>query len=139
MSNWHEARVKYIKNAEDGTLKKVTETYLVDALSIPEANKRVTDEVAPYVVSDFEVTGVKQVKIAELFEDNNSMKWFKAKVNMITLDEDSGEEKRTPVSIIVEAPTFKESLANLETGMKGTLSDWEVADIVTTKIVDIFK
>ena len=42
---WYESKVKYI----NGLQKKVTETYLVDALSFTEAEARTIDFVSPYM------------------------------------------------------------------------------------------
>lgn len=49
MANWIEAKVKYEKTLENGSKKKVTEPYLVDALSFAEAEARITEEVTPYI------------------------------------------------------------------------------------------
>lgn len=40
MTNWFECSINYEKMQEDGTQKKVTEPYLVDALSFTEAETR---------------------------------------------------------------------------------------------------
>ena len=47
MANWFECRVKYDKMLENGMQKKVTEPYLVDALSFTEAEARIIEEVSP--------------------------------------------------------------------------------------------
>ena len=36
-TTWFECKIRYEKTMEDGTQKKVTETYTVDALSFTEA------------------------------------------------------------------------------------------------------
>lgn len=37
MANWFETKVRYDKTMENGAIKKVTEAYMVDALSFTEA------------------------------------------------------------------------------------------------------
>ena len=55
MNNWYECKVKYEKTLENGIQKKVTEAYLVDALSFTEAENRIIEEMKPYISGEFEV------------------------------------------------------------------------------------
>lgn len=61
MSKWFECKVRYDKTQENGTIKKVTEPYLVDALSFTEAEARIIEELTPYISGEFEVAGIKPV------------------------------------------------------------------------------
>ena len=45
---WFTTKVRYEKTRENGSLKTVTEPYLVDALSFTEAEARITNEMMPY-------------------------------------------------------------------------------------------
>ena len=49
MHNWFECKVRYDKVAENGMNKKVTEPYLVDALSFTEAEARIIEEITPFI------------------------------------------------------------------------------------------
>ena len=64
-STWFETRVRYDKTMEDGRDKKVTEQYVVEALSFSEAEKRITEEMSHYVSGEF---GVKAIKLAAYSE-----------------------------------------------------------------------
>ena len=44
MHTWFECKIRYEKTMENGMNKKVTEPYLVDALSFTEAEARIIDE-----------------------------------------------------------------------------------------------
>jgi len=136
--NWYECRVKFEKVIENGTQKKVTEAYLVDALSFTEAENRIIEEMKPYITGEFEVTAVKKEKIAEIFIDPNGDRWYKAKVMYISLDEKSGVEKKTSQNMLVQANDFKQALSNLTNGMRDTMSDWEVNTIAETTLMDVF-
>ncbi len=136
--NWYECRVKFEKVIENGTQKKVTEAYLVDALSFTEAENRIIEEMKPYITGEFEVTAVKKEKIAEIFIDPNGDRWYKAKVIYISLDEKSGVEKKTSQNMLVQANDFKQALSNLTKGMRDTMSDWEVNTIAETTLMDVF-
>ena len=122
-------------------IKKVTESYLVDALSFTEAEKRFLEEIEPFMTGEFIVSDIKRAKIAELFEsqDLTDDRWFRAKLAFITLDEKKGVEKRTNQNVLVQAKDLRVALRNLDEHMKGTLGDWLIAAITETAIIDIYK
>ncbi len=138
MANWFECKVKYDKMMENGLLKKVNEPYLVDALSFTEAEARIIKEMTPFISGDFSVSAVKRANISELFNDETGDKWYKCKVNFITLDEKSGVEKKTSTYILVQAEDFKKALENLLQCMKGTMADYEIASITETPLMDVY-
>ena len=123
MHNWFECKVTYEKMMENGMQKKVTEPYLVDALSFTEAEARIIEEIQPYITGDFTVADIKRAKISELFFNEAGDRFFKFKVYFITLDEKSGAEKKTAVNMLAQACTLKEAIAVLEEGMKSTMAD----------------
>lgn len=138
MTNWYECKIKYEKTLETGTQKKVTESYLVDAMTFTEAENRIIEEMTPFIVGEFEVTAVKKERISEMFIDPQGDKWYRAKVNFITLDEKSGTEKKSASTMLVQASNFQLAVKNLEDGMKGTMSDWEISSISETALMDVF-
>jgi small-conductance mechanosensitive channel len=123
---------------ENGVQKRVTEPYLVDALSFTEAEARIIEEVKHYVSGEFIVANIKRAKIAELFFNENGDRYYKIRVNFITLDEKSGAEKKTAVQMLAQASDLKDAIAVLEDGMKGTMSDYVIASVVETTIMDVF-
>ena len=141
MTEWFECKVKYDKTMEDGLIKSTNETYLVDAISFTEAEKRFIEEIEPFMVGEFVVTDIKRARLSEVMEseDLTDDKWFKARVAYITIDEKKGTEKRAVQSILVQAKDFRTSLKNLDKGMHGKLGDWAIVSITETKIMDIFK
>ncbi len=140
MAQWIEVRARYDKMMENGSVKKVTEPYLVDALSCTEAAARVTEELTPYISGDFRISSVVTTKIAEIFWDAfTGDKFYKVKVNFITLDEKTATEKKTASYILVQACSFKEAYDNFLDGMKGTMADYEIEAITETKLVEVYK
>ena len=139
MANWFECKVRYVRMLETGMQKAVNEPYLVDALSFTEAEARITEEMQPYISGEFKVDSVKRVRVSEMFFDETGDRWYKAKVNFVTLDEKKGVEKRTASYMYVQATEFSKALQNLMEGMKGTMSDFEVASITETTLLDVFK
>jgi hypothetical protein len=138
--NWFECRVSYEKMMENGVQKKVTEPYLVDALSFTEAEARIIEEIKPYISGDFTIADIKRARIQELFFNDNELadRYYRIKIHYITLDEKSGAEKKTAVQLLVQAADVKEAIAVLENGMKGSMADYVLASVVETMIMDVF-
>lgn len=138
MHNWFECKVSYEKMLENGMQKKVTEPYLVDALSFTEAEARIIEEIRPYITGEFTITDIKRARISELFFNENGDRFYKIKIYFITLDEKSGAEKKTAAQMLAQASTLKEAINVLEDGMKGTLADYTIASIAETQLMDVF-
>ena len=140
MNNWFECKVKLEKTLENGTQKKVTEPYLVDAMNFTDAEARIIKEISPYCNGQLEVVDIKRAKYSEMFTNDadSADKWYKAKVVFVTMDEKSQTEKRTATLMLVQAGSFKDALFTLEEGMKGSMVDYEVNTIQETNILDVF-
>lgn len=140
MNEWFECKVRYDKTLENGLIKKVTEPYLVDALSFTEAERRFLEEIKPFMSGEFEVTDIKRTKFAELFEtaEDTADKWFKAKIAFIRLDEKSGAEKKTCENVLIQASDLRDAVKRLDKGMEGNMGDYEIVSIAETPIMDVF-
>ena len=143
MSQWIKTSVRFTKRMENGTTKRVTESYLVGAISFAEAEARIIKEVTPYICGEFSVSAVKKSNVQEIFRDkvqyDCEKKWYKAKVAFITLDENTNSEKRTTAVYMVQAPDFHNALENFIEGMKKeTMEDFVIVGIEETAILDVF-
>ena len=58
MHTWFECKIRYEKTMENGMQKKVTEPYLVDALSFTEAEARIIEEMTPFITGEFTVSAI---------------------------------------------------------------------------------
>lgn len=140
-STWFETRVRYDKTMEDGRNKKVTEQYVVEALSFSEAEKRIVEEMSHYVSGEFGVKAIKLAAYSETFfsDIDTDDKWFKAKLAFITLDEKTDKEKRTPVTYLVQAASLDKARAYVKEVMEKTLIDYDVISISETHFIDVFE
>ena len=139
---WFECKIRYEKIMEDGLQKKVTEQYVVDALSFSEAEERIIEEMSHYISGEYEVTDVKKAVYKEIFfddGDNCSDRWYKAKLQFITIDEKTEKEKRSAVTYLVQAGSFDKAVKNINEVMGGTMIDYEKSNITETKIFDVFE
>ena len=139
MANWFECKIRYDKTQENGSIKKVTEPYLVDALSFTEAEARIIEEMTPFVSGEVDVNAVKRTKISEIFWDDSADRWFLVKVAFITIDEKTAVEKKSTSLILVAANDFKGASDAFMEGMKGTMADFEITSIAETPIMDVYR
>ena len=140
MHTWFECKIRYEKVMENGMNKKVTEPYLVDALSFTEAEARIIEEMKPFITGEFTVSDIKRANYTELFtsDEDTADEWFKVKLYFITLDEKSGMEKKSASNVLVQAADLRDAVKKLDEGMKGTMADYEIANVAETAIMDVY-
>ena len=131
-------KIRYEKTMENGMNKKVTEPYLVDALSFTEAEARILELVSPYMSGEFSVADIKRVNYTEVFDNENGDRWFKAKLQFIMLDEKNGMEKKTSTNVLVQANDIREAIKHIDEGMKGTMADYIIASVAETALMDVY-
>jgi hypothetical protein len=142
MNYWFECKVSYERQADSMGMKKVSESYLVDALSFTEAEKRIIEEVRPFVsVGELEVVNIRRARIAELFlnEEAEDDRYFRAKVNFITVDEKSGSEKKTSATMIVKSDSLPNAVTELKAQLDSQMASYEIAAVTDTQILDVFQ
>ena len=138
---WFECKICYEKVTEDGLQKKVNESYVVDALSFSEAETRITEEMSSYISGEFEVADIKKAAYKEVFftDDNIADKWYKAKLQFITIDEKTEKEKRSTVNYLVQAGSMNGAMKNIDEVMGGTMIDYVVSSVAETTLMDVYE
>ncbi len=136
MSNWYQGKIRYQKVDEKDRTIKITEVYLVDAVSYTDAEARIYETVASNT-PDFQLFGLSRMKISEVyFVDGGSETWYKLKVNFISFDEKAQKEKRSPFNMLINAENPLEAY-NLLSERLGTVEDYQITDINITNILEI--
>lgn len=140
-STWFECKIRYEKTLEDGSQKKVTELYTVDALSFTEAEASITEEMSSYISGEFEVTDIKKAAYGEIFFSDapSADRWYKTKLQFITIDDKTEKEKRSNVNYLVHAATLEQAVKSIDEVMGGTMIDYVIASIAETQIMDVFE
>ena len=138
MQTWFECKVKYTKVLESGKEQTVTENFLLDAVSFSDAETRMIRQIQQMVKGDFTVTDIKKSKIAEVFTYENGEWWFKATINLVTIDEEAGKEKKLRTLYLVMADDIKEALTRLDESLSFLVIPYVVSSLAVTTIVDVF-
>lgn len=165
-ATWFEAKIQYEKVMEDGLQKKVVEQYVVNALSYAEAENRIIEKMSAYISGElaspssvttqdssselgspsllrqFEVKDLKKAPYKEIFfddQDSQADRYYKAKLEFITIDEKTEKEKRSRVTYLVQASDLHRAMKNVDEVMSGTMIDYEACAVDDTKIIDVFE
>ena len=140
VSKFFEVKVQYQKTLEDGKEKKVTELYVVEALSFTEAEARITEEMTPYISGDFDIVSEKIAPYNEILlsDNSNDDKWFLSKVSFITLDERTAKEKKQTFRYLVQAATSELALDYTNEMFSHGMSDYSIDSVQDTPTLDVF-
>lgn len=133
-----EVGVRMERTLESGKVAKVVEQFVVDALSFTEAETRIISEVRAYG-TDIEVLTMKRSRCAELIGDGSKEKWFRAKVNYITIDEKTDKEKKIPNYFFVNAETITDAKKAVDDCFGTTMIDYRVATLDETNVLEVFR
>lgn len=136
-STWFLTTIAYEKLMEDGMTKRVKETYVVNAFSFTDAEKSIFNNMGH---NDIEVTDIAKAPFGEIFFTDNEKadKFYKVKANFITLDENTGKEKKSLVYYLVQATSTKDAQHNFDDVMSKSLTGYSIEAIIETKVLDVF-
>jgi len=140
-SEWFECKVCYDQMQDNGSVKKVKELYTVDALSFTESETRIIDEMAQFISGEYEVTDMKKAKYKEIYfsENDDADIYYQVKIKLIFFDEKTEKEKASLYLILVQSNSLQQAVKDVEEIMKGSLSDYRIAEIKETNIVDVIE
>ena len=140
VSKYYEVKIQYQKMQEDGKEKKVTEQYVVEALSFTEAESRIIEEMTPYISGEFDVVSEKIAPYNEIFlsDRTDDDKWFVSKVAFITIDEKTEKEKKQTFRYLVQAATSELALDYTKEMFSHGMSDYSIEAVQDTPTLDVF-
>lgn len=141
MNSWYTVKVGYTKLMDDGTIKRVTEPYLLDAVSFTDAEARIYEELGEQIRGEIIVKDVSKTDYADIFqyeERDEYYKWYKGKVTYISVDADSGKEKKVSNLFLVTAGNVKEAFERLEESLDSMLVSFDIPSIQESPIMAVY-
>ena len=140
-SDWFEVKMRYDKVHEDGYERKVTESYVVEALSFGEAEKKAIEFLGSDVSGEIQVVNINPMKFQEVFFNEQELcdRYYKAILQFITIDEKTEREKHTQVYYLVQASSFDNCKDTIRTIMDDTMIDYQIASVSETKFIDVIE
>ena len=138
-SKWFEAKLRYDKVHDNGSEKKVTESFVIEAFSFGEAEKIALEFLGSSVSGEIQVININPTKFNEVIfsEEESCDRYYKAKLQFITLDEKTGKEKPKHFYYLVQASSFDNSKDTIRKMKQAALIDYQIAAVSETKIVDV--
>lgn len=133
---FYEIKVNYQRQTGENNPSNVKETYLVEGLNCADVEGRLIEDIKPFIGGDFEVPSCKKAQFYDLITSPEGDFWFKARVELITV-EDSGKETRKKVSILIQAANITEALKNVQSHLSSL--DCEVVSIMRSPIMDVYR
>lgn len=135
-STWFEVKVSAYRTEERGAIRKVKELYCVDALSFTEAEARTMERL---IDCGGEVVEEKIASYKEVLsrQDEEREKWYKCKVVLITINENTGKPKRTSVYYLVNADSTAGAENIIKDFYNSSAQDYEIAAIAETSVLEI--
>jgi len=133
---FYEIKVAYERQTGEDNPGKVKETYLYEGVNCADVETRLMDELKPYIFGDCEVSSCKKTQFYDIISSPTGDRWFKGRVEMITI-EDDGKETRKTVSILVQASTISEALKSLTSALSSM--DIEIVSITRSPILEVYR
>ena len=92
-------------------------------------------------MGELEVVNIRRARIAELFLEGapEADRYYRAKVNFITIDEKSGSEKKTSATMIVKSDSLPSAVTELSAQLDSQMATYEIASITDTQILDVYQ
>ena len=138
MNTWFKVKVKYTKQLESGSFKRVSEPYLLSAMTFTDAEARIYEELGSFIRGEFSVMGITREDIQDIFQYDDADTWFKCKISYDNID-DEGDKKRTVTqNFLVSAKTVKDSYERIEESLETLMLDYQIISIIASPIVEIF-
>ena len=84
---FYELKISYTRQTGEDNPKAVKETYLVEGLTAADVEERLLGEIQKYISGEWETKSCKQVQFYDLIPNPEGDQWYKARVEMITIED----------------------------------------------------
>lgn len=138
MNNWFTVKVKYTKQLDNGALKRVSEPYLLAAMTFTDAEARIYEELGQIIRGEFNVVGIARTEIHDIFAYDDADVWYKCKVRYETMDADNEKARKVNQNFLVSANSVKEAYERIQESLSTLMVDFEIPSIIVSPIVEIF-
>jgi len=138
MNTWFKVKVKYTKQLESGSFKRVSEPYLLSAMTFTDAEARIYEELGSFIRGEFSVMGITREDIQDIFQYDDADSWFKCKISYDNIDDDGDKKRTVTQNFLVSAKTVKDSYERIEESLESLMLDYQIISIIASPIVEIF-
>lgn len=138
MNNWFTVKVKYTKQLDNGTFKRVSEPYLLAAMTFTDAEARIYEELGSIIRGEFNVVGITRTEIHDIFAYDNADIWYKVKITYDSEAADDEKAKKVAQNFLVSAHSVKDAFDRIKESLATLMVDYQIPSIIVSPIVEIF-
>lgn len=131
-------KVKYTKQLDNGTFKRVTEPYFFNAYTFTDAETRVYEELGGAIRGEFSVVSIARTEIHDIFRYEECDVWYKGIISFMSEAEEGGKGKKTKQNFLISAISVKEAYEKLKEQLSTLMVDYKIDSMAETPIVEIF-
>ena len=138
MNNWFTVKVKYTKQLDNGTFKRVSEQYLLSAMSFTDAEARTYEEIGSLVRGEFIIDAITKTELHDIFGFDGQESWYLVRVQYDSVDVDSEKSKKVLNKFLVSAENIDQAQKNIKESLSGLMVDYQITSITESAIQDVF-
>jgi len=138
MNNWFTVKVKYTKQLDNGQFKRVSEPYLLAAMTFTDAEARIYEELGSIIKGEFNVIGITRTEIHDIFAYDDADVWYKVKITYDSEAADDEKAKKVAQNFLVSAHSVKDAFDRIKESLSTLMVDFQIPSIIVSPIVEIF-
>jgi hypothetical protein len=142
MNQWFTVKVKYTKQLDNGTYKRVSESYLIAAFTFTDAEARIYKELGNIIKGEFNVLSITRTELHDIFAYDDADVWYKVKITYeseaVGMDSEESKAKKVRQNFLVSAHSIKDAYDRIKESLSTLMIDFKIPSVVKSPIVDIF-
>jgi hypothetical protein len=138
MNTWFLSKVRYTKQLENGTFKRVSEPYLLAAMTFTDTEARIYEELGEIIRGEFIVVSIAREELHDIFNYDDADVWWKCKISFDGSMEDGEKSKKVNQTFLVGANSAKEATERLQESLSTMMVDFEITSVIKSPIVEIY-
>ena len=141
MNQFFEVKVKFSAINEDGKEQKVSGTILTEAVNYSDAERSIFEQMPESNAenSSFRIVNMKPCNFSEMHLEDGQGKFYKCKIQFISLDETSGKEKKISHYVLIESDSVDEAKNVIDLSFQESTLEYNVISISETNIIEVLK
>lgn len=133
----YEIKVKYMKlNEKSGKQTRVTECYLIDAVTFGEAEEKAHKAMESVINGEFTVKAIAKSTISAVYASEQGEHFFKCKIKYKDVDPDSGKEQKITSYALVMADDAKQAYERCVENLR-MIIPYDIPSVTLSPIVDV--
>ena len=140
MNKYFKVKVKFVKQLDNGLLKRVTEIYLIQAVSFSDAEKRTYTEMERRIRGEFQILAIDRFAIHDVMSYDFDGRYYQVKVVTKTLDLDTDKEKKETMKFLILAKSIEETKERIDDILSGYTftAGYEISQVTISPVIEVF-